>query len=157
MEVPLRGNGVDLTLGKSVALEAVGERFEVRYRLKNGGERPVWGKFVSEWNLNFLSGAGPDRGYEGIGEREQELSSRGATAALRWFRIVDRLRRIVVEVKSDRDFTLLRYPVETVSLSESGVERIHQGVCLRLLFPVRLQPGESEDYSLFWAVISIAP
>jgi hypothetical protein len=156
MELPLRGNGVDLALGKSVALEAVGERFEVRYRLRNGSDRPVWGKFASEWNLNFLSGAGPDRGYEGIGEREQELSSRGSTIALRWFRIVDRFRKIVVEVKSDRDFTLLRYPVETASLSESGVERIHQGVCLRLLFPVRLQPGESEDYSLSWAVISIA-
>jgi hypothetical protein len=59
-------------------------------------------------------------------------------------------------VKSDRDFTLLRYPVETASLSESGVERIHQGVCMRLLFPVRLQPAESEDYSLSWAVFSIA-
>ena len=156
MEVSLRGDGADLALGKTVTLEVSGERFDVRYRLRNGGNRPAWGKFASEWNLNFLTGSGPDRYYEGIGEREEELSSRGATAALRWFRIADRFRRICVEARTDRDFTLLRYPVETASLSETGVERIHQGVCLRLLFPVRLQPGESEDYSLSWSVISVA-
>ncbi len=156
MEVPLRENGVDLALGKAITVEAAKERFEVRYRLRNVGERPVWGKFVSEWNLNFLSGAGPDRWYEGIGERNEELSSRGATPALRWFRIVDRFRRIGMEVEADRDFALLRHPVETASLSESGVERIHQGVCVRLLFPVRLGRGESEEYFLSWSVISIA-
>jgi hypothetical protein len=59
-------------------------------------------------------------------------------------------------VQTNREFTLLRYPVETASLSETGVEKIHQGVCLRLLFPVRLAPGESEEYSLRLSVISIA-
>ena len=51
-------------------------------RLRNRGERAAWGKFASEWNLNFLSGSGPDRWYEGIGERKEELSSRGVTFAL---------------------------------------------------------------------------
>ena len=157
MEMPILPESADLALGKVLSLETPGERFEVRYRLRNAGDRPFWGKFVSEWNLNFLSGSGPDRWYEGTGTRDEELSSRGAVAALRWFRIVDRLRHIVVEGKSDRDFTLLRHPVETGSLSETGVEKIHQGVCLRLLFPVRLQPEESEDYSLAWSVIPIAP
>ena len=29
------------------------------------------------------------------------------------------------------------------SLSEAGAEKIHQAVCLRLLFPICLHPGES--------------
>jgi alpha-amylase/alpha-mannosidase (GH57 family) len=156
MEVPLRGDGADLALGKSLALGVSEEQFEVGYTLRNAGGRPAWGKFTSEWNLNFLSGSGPDRWYEGIGERKEELSSRGDTYALKGFRIVDNARGIAVEVKADRDFTLLRYPVETASLSESGVEKIHQGVCLRLLFPVRLGPGESVEYSLYLCVFSIA-
>ncbi len=156
MEVPLRGGDVDLDLGKVLSLAAAGERFEVRYRVRNAGERPARGRFVSEWNLNFLSGSGPDRWYEGIREGTEDLSSRGAVPALRRFRIVDRWRKIAVEIHADRDFTLLRYPVETASLSESGVEKIHQGVCLRLLFPARLGPGEFEDYSLFLFVISVA-
>ena len=47
---------------------------------------------------------------------------------LKGFKIVDKARGIAVEMRADRDFTLLRYPVETASLSESGVEKIHQGV-----------------------------
>ncbi len=156
MEVPLRGEGAALALGKVLALEMPGERFKVRYSLRNEGEAPAWGKFATEWNLNFLSGEGPDRQYEGIGQGDKELSSRGATYGLREFRIVDRFRRIAVEVKTDREFTLLRYPVETASLSETGVEKIHQGICLRLLFPVRLGPGESEEYSLFLSVFPVA-
>jgi len=69
---------------------------------------------------------------------------------------VDEYRGIAVCVQTDREFTLLRYPVETVSFSETGMEKIHQGICLRLLFPVRINPGESEEYSLRWSVISIA-
>ena len=76
--------------------------------------------------------------------------------AVKGFRIVDDARGIALEVRADRDFTLLRYPVETASLSESGVEKIHQGVCLRLLFPVRLEPGDSVEYSLYLSVFSVA-
>ena len=104
----------------------------------------------------FWRAVGPDRWYEGTGAMDENLSARGAVPALRWFRVVDRFRKIAVEAKSERDFTLLRYPVETVSLSESGAETIHQGVCLRLLFPLSVRPQESDDYFLVWAVFSIA-
>ena len=156
MEVPLQGDGADLALEKSLALGVSDEQIEVGYRLRNAGDRPAWGKFTSEWNLNFLSGRGPDRRYEGIGEENGELSSRGVAHSLKAFRVVDGFRGIAVRMQTDREFTLLRYPVETASLSETGVEKIHQGVCLRLLFPVRLGPGESEEYSLRLSVISIA-
>jgi hypothetical protein len=79
------------------------------------------------------------------------------TTALREFRIVDAWRNVALKARSDRDFALLRYPIETASLSESGAEKIHQGVCLRLLFPVRIPPGDNEYYSLFWSVFSVAP
>jgi hypothetical protein len=56
----------------------------------------------------------------------------------------------------DRDCAVLHDPVETASLSEAGAEKIHQGVCLRVLFPVSLAPGESGHYSFHWAFISVA-
>jgi alpha-amylase len=137
-------------------MHAGDEGFVVRYRIFNRGRETFSARFVSEWNLNFLSGNGPDRRYEGIGP-DAALSSRGVTAALREFRIVDAWRNVEVKARADRDFTLLRYPVETASLSEAGAEKIHQGVCLRLLFPIRIPPGDNEYYSLFWSVISVAP
>jgi hypothetical protein len=50
---------------------------------------------------------------------------------------------------------VLREPIETASLSEAGAEKIHQGVCLRILFPVRLEPGNHERYSILWSFKSI--
>jgi hypothetical protein len=38
--------------------------------------------------------------------------------------------------------------VETVSLSESGFERIYQGAALLVAWPVRLRPGETWAASL---------
>jgi hypothetical protein len=155
-QLPLPAAGIELVLEKALEVKAGNEGFHVRYRLINQGRETVSARFSSEWNLNFLSGGGPDRRYEGVGEAAS-LSSRGVTAALTKFRIVDVWRNVTVEAKADREFTLLRYPVETASLSESGAEKIHQGVCLRLLFSVRLPPGDYEYYSLFWSVFSVAP
>ena len=156
LQVPLPLPGVGIFLEKILELNAGEEGFHARYRLINQGEGTFSGWLTSEWNLNFLSGDGPDRRYEGLGENA-ELSSRGMTAGLREFRVVDAWRNVVVKGKADRSFSLLRYPIETASLSEAGAEKIHQGVCLRLLFPVRLPPGEYEYYSLFWSIISVAP
>jgi len=157
MDLPLNGNGASLSLGKGLLVEAGREAFEARYEIRNDGTGPVSGRFASEWNFNFLSGRGPDRRYAGIGAGEEDLSTRGVDEAIRWFSVSDRWRRVSVTATSDRDFTLLRHPIETASLSETGVEKIHQGICLRLLFPLRLAPGESECYSIRWTIISVAP
>ena len=34
------------------------------------------------------------------------------------------------------------YSIDTVSLSEDGFERTHQGSCLAFVWPLRLAPGE---------------
>ena len=120
-------NGAELSLEKALEVNGEEEGFSVRYRLINQGGETIAGGFASEWNLNFLSGSGPDRRYEGAGE-DSALSSRGATGGHREFRVVDGWRNVAVKVKTDREFTLLRYPVETASLSESGAEKIHQGL-----------------------------
>ncbi|MBI5576503.1 MAG: DUF1926 domain-containing protein [Deltaproteobacteria bacterium] len=154
MGIPI--DGADISLEKALEVNAGEEAFSVRYRLINQGKEAVSFRFVSEWNMNFLSGSGPDRRYEGTAG-DSALSSRGVSDGLREFRVVDGWRKVAVRAKSDRDFSLLRYPVETASLSESGAEKIHQGVCLRLLFSAKLPPGGYEYYSLFWSVISVAP
>jgi alpha-amylase len=155
-QLPLSTRGGELTLKKMIEVDAGEEGFHVRYRIDNPGRETVSAGFASEWNLNFLSGSGPDRRYEGVGE-DAALSSRGVTDSLREFRIVDAWRNVAVKATADRDFTLLRYPVETASLSEAGAERIHQGICLRLLVPLRISPGGYEHWSLSWSVDSVAP
>jgi alpha-amylase len=154
--VPMHAPGAHLELEKVLEAGGDGEGFRVAYRLSNLGGEQVNAKFVSEWNMNFLSGNGHGRRYEGLGEAAP-LSSRGVTAALREVSVVDAWRNVAVKASADREFALLRYPVETVSLSESGAEKIHQGVCLRLVVDVRIPPGNTEYSSFFWSVFSVAP
>jgi alpha-amylase len=152
--VPLGEEGVDLHLVKTLVLRGSGERFEARFQLENRGAGTVSGTLCSEWNLNLLSGNGPDRYYEGMGEA-RELSSSGAAKGVRAFRVVDVWRNVAAEAALDRECVVLREPVETASLSETGAEKIHQGVCLRILFAVRLEPGNHERYSILWSFKSV--
>ena len=155
LEVPMAGDGVELVLEKGLVLRGGAEGFEVAYRLINHGKGTVAGRLCSEWNLNLLSGKGPDRYYEGLGEA-RELSSRGFAERVTEFRAVDGWRGVAAEATLDRECVVVHHPVETASLSEAGAEKIHQGICLRILFPVSLAPGEAGRFSLRWAFFSVA-
>jgi hypothetical protein len=139
---------------KTLVLRGGEERFEARFRLENRGAKTASGWLCSEWNLNLLSGDGPDRYYEGMGEA-RALSSSGVERAVRAFRVVDAWRNVAAGAALDRECVVLREPIETASLSESGAEKIHQGVCLRILFPVRLEQGNDEQYSILWSFKSV--
>jgi len=152
--VPLAGEGIDLHLVKTLVLRGGEERVEARFRLENRGAETASGWLCSEWNLNLLSGNGPDRYYEGMGEA-RALSSSGVAKGVRGFRVVDAWRNVAAGAALDRECVVLREPIETASLSESGAEKIHQGVCLRILFPVRLEPGNHERYSILWSFKSV--
>jgi hypothetical protein len=56
---------------------------------------------------------------------------------------------------------LWRFPVETVSNSESGAERVYQCSCTLLSWPLQLEPGQewrvSLDFSLEPACTSQPP
>jgi hypothetical protein len=155
LEVPMAGDGVELVLEKGLVLRGGAEGMEVAYRLINHGKGTAAGRLCSEWNLNFLSGDGPDRYYEGLGET-RALSTRGGAEGVRGFRVVDGWRGVTAAASMDRECAVICQPVETASLSEAGAEKIHQGVCLRILFPVSLAPGESGRFSLAWAFNSVA-
>ncbi len=154
LSLPFRGEGLDLLLSKSLVLRAGTEGFEACYRLANRGTQSVSGRLCAEWNLNLLSGSGPERYYEGMGDA-REMSSSGVADGVRRFRLVDGWRKVAAQADLDRESAVLRYPIETASLSEAGAERIHQGVCLRILFPFHLPPGESERYSVLWSFYSV--
>jgi alpha-amylase len=152
--IPLAAEGIDIRLEKVLVLRGWEEGFTAAFRLHNRGEVPVTGTLCSEWNLNFLSGEGVERYYDGLGD-PRGLSSSGASRGVREFRVVDGWRNVAARAVLDRDCAVLRRPVETASLSEAGAEKIHQGVCIKILFPVSLPPGKTDSYSVRWLFYSV--
>ncbi len=153
-EIPLVAEGIDLLLEKVLVLRGGEEGFLAAFRLRNRGGA-VSGTLCSEWNLNMLSGEGIERYYDGLGD-PRGLSSSGTSFGVRDFRVVDGWRNVTARAVLDRDCAVLRRPVETASLSEAGAEKIHQGICIKILFPVSLSTGKTDSYSVRWMFYSVA-
>jgi hypothetical protein len=108
---------------------------------------------ASEWNLNPIQAPDGD-------DRIQTLRVKGKKRSLAESGQAESVRRAAVVgsagVALVADLappcTLWYFPVETVSNSEGGLERVNQGACLAFLFNLRLAPAESRELSLTWTL-----
>ena len=89
--------------------------------------------------LNFLAPSAPDRYFESDGQRYPLRW--GAAAPASELRVVDEWQGISVTLSAPgaRDFWIA--PIETVSESEEGFERIYQGSQIIAVWPVELAQG----------------
>jgi alpha-amylase len=113
----------------------------VRYTLHNKGQSPLQTRFATEWNVHLLGGGRNDQAYYRISQRELEDSHFDSTGEVPQ---VDALHIGNSWIGQDIGFslseaaTLWRFSIETVTGSEAGFERNHQGSCLTLLWPIEL-------------------
>lgn len=107
---------------------------DVWYTITNASPRPLPVWFGVEVNLAFLAGAHEGSGVmiEGEGgEKKSTLLPFAAPAqheALQGIHLADGVRKVLLSFVWDRPCGSWHFPVETVSQSESGFERIFQGV-----------------------------
>jgi alpha-amylase len=120
------------------------------YRVTSLGEERKRTNFGIEFNINLLAGDAPDRYYDIPGHRleDRKLASMGECADVSEIHLVDEWIGMEVVLKMDKTCNLWRFPIETVSLSESGFERIFQGSCLLFCWPLELKPNESFEFTI---------
>ncbi len=122
-------------LEKEVTIETDGAvRFSYRLH-KEGVEEPATGRLAVEFNLCLQGGCGPDSFYV-VGGKRMSLSSTEELKDIEGFTIEDRVGRIRLGFGFSRAIALWLHPVETVSLSESGLERNYQGSTVVLVVPL---------------------
>jgi alpha-amylase len=119
------------------------------YRIHCLGEKKRT-NFGVEFNINLLAGDAPDRYYLISGHRfeDQRLASMGECVDVSEIQLIDEWNGMRVVLKMDRGGFLWRFPIETVSLSESGFERIFQGSCLLSYWPLELEPGRPFEVNI---------
>jgi len=124
---------------------------EIRYdyRLLNSGESLLPVMFAVEFNINFLAGQAADRYYTvpGVELTESNLSSRGELPQVEQIGLVDEWLGISTRFNFTQPVKLWRMPLETVSQSEDGMERVYQGSTLLPAWQLDLQPGEAHSLS----------
>jgi alpha-amylase len=101
-----------------------------------------------EWTLTMLGGGGnPAAWWEMAGTRTGH-DSRGTSAAVTAFAQGNDYVGVTVSTTVSRPAAAWWAPVETVSNSEGGFERVYQGSGLLLSWPLSLGPGGSFTVSV---------
>jgi hypothetical protein len=113
----------------------------VTYRLAWKGTRRLTGRWAVQWNLSLTGGDSPERYYDLPGR--PAFRSRGAARDRTGIGLVDEWMALAATLRWERPAAVGWAPVETVSLSEAGLERIFQGSSLLLAWPLALEPGEA--------------
>jgi hypothetical protein len=134
-------DGVPLEMTRTVAVGAADAAFEVRYGLNWRGGEALAGRWAAEFNLALTAGAAAGR-YFRLPDRPS-LGSRGRLEPARELVMVDEWAGCELTLALSPPGDIAWAPVETVSLSEGGFERIYQGSALLLSWPLRLEPGET--------------
>jgi hypothetical protein len=129
VEVRIGGGRLDPTLAQRITIE-------------NTGDAPLDARIGSEWAITMLGGGGnPEAWWELEGER---TSHDGTGSASNVERLAQGNGWLGAEVSTfiEPAGDAWIAPIETISNSEAGFERVYQGGALLLSWPVRLAPGE---------------
>jgi alpha-amylase len=131
---------VDLAFATGEGAVGVDKRITVRgatvgarYRLRPATAR-LHGRWAVQWNLALSAGDAPGRyltlaGSPSLGSTGRATGERGVTLVDEWLGVEARLAW-------SAGAELAWGPVETVSVSEGGYERIYQGLALLLVWPL---------------------
>jgi len=113
---------------KTITVESEKGELIVDYRLRNLESAPVNLWFGVEFNVGLQAGDAPDRYYytnEGSVD-DPRLRSMGEFLNVTTVGLKDEWLKADVQIIADCPTTFWRYPIETISLSEAGFERIFQ-------------------------------
>ena len=133
-------------LNKTLFLPIGKERLVVVYTIENRAQAPLQTRFACEWNFNFLGGGGNDQAYCHIEGQELEndhFDGTGESIQVSSFSIGNSWIQQDLTFTLNKATMLWRYSIDTVTGSEAGFERTHQGNCLTLVWPLLLEPGQS--------------
>ncbi len=143
-----RGNYI--CLKKTVSLEGSSHSIGIQYNLSSGGCKIGPFKFGVELNFSLLAGYAPDR-YFYLPGRELELphlAGKGEEANVGEVHIIDEWRQLRVTLLFTPRAGLWRFPVETLSRSERGIEKVYQQSVLFPFWDLNLRSGEQQSFSM---------
>jgi len=121
---------VPLGVDKRVRVEAAA--ITARYRLTGSGGTLDGRRWAVQWNLALTAGDAPGR-YLTLPDRPS-LGSAGRLAVASEVTLVDEWLGLAARLSWSPAAELAWGPVETVSVSEAGFERIYQGLALLLIW-----------------------
>lgn len=122
------GERIPVRVAKSFEFGEGSHSILCNYKIENLSPVPVHVDFGVELNFGLMAGDAHDRYYKINGSKpaDPRLRSLGSTDNVKSVSLSDEWQGLQVTVEVDNPLTLWRFPIETVSLSEAGFERVYQ-------------------------------
>lgn len=136
-------------LEKKISVQAGSSRLAVHYRVINLNDIPANLRFGVEFNWGIVGGDS-HYGYLKIGSERRNLGGFDGGDDIPSLIIGSTLPDLAgeVEIVCNRLTNLWYFPLETVSNSEAGYERVYQGTCTLLWWPMLLEPRRPWEVEL---------
>ena len=141
--VSVAGVSVPVSVAKVIALGGSASRpsLDATVTITNRGDRPIVARLGLEWALMMLGGGGnPSAWYEAHGTR-QAHDTAGVASDIGSITQGNDWIGIALESRLEPAGDAWWAPIETVSNSEAGFERVYQGSSLLLSWLIDLAPG----------------
>ena len=127
---------------------------ELTTTVENKGDAAIAFELAVEWNVNLLGGGhNPAAYYETEDAVRTPHDAAADLPAASRVAFGNDYEGVRVEATAEPTARLTWYPVETVSNSEGGFERVYQGSSLLFRWPVTLAQGEARAFTVHFAVV----
>ncbi|UCH51603.1 MAG: DUF1926 domain-containing protein [Chloroflexota bacterium] len=153
----IQSKSLPFEVQKEIRLVAGEDRMNVSYQLKNVSGSSIQTVFGSECNINLLGGGHNEQAYyrvPGIALDDHHLDSCGELTDVERITLGNRQLGIEMELTASPKVKLWLLPVESISNSEGGIEKIYQESCLLAALSLDLPPGSMVKFNLGWLVKS---
>jgi alpha-amylase len=139
---------------KTVVVPEDDERLGVHYEVTNTSNEHRTAVFVSEWNLSLQQAPERDDRIATIetGGELRDLATAGEIAGVRAFDLRGSAP-YALRCETTEPVAVWHYPVESISSSEGGMERVMQGVSLSLVRALDLAPGAATSFDFIWSTV----
>ncbi len=131
----------EITLNKMITVWHKKALVDVTYELRNSGDDELQFLFGAEFNFGLQAGQADNRYYYDENGRLEHyyLNSQGILPGAKMIGLRDNYLKLDIQLSSEEADEIWRLPVETISLSESGFERVYQSSSVLMVFRVTLQ------------------
>ena len=145
--VVLNRSASGVAVRKFVGLSGDRSRGTLVVSLQVSADAAFSGTVEIEWNLNLLGGGSNPEAYYSWADQEVRHDAPGKVDAGIELSIGNRYEGVAISVAPQPSAAQDWFPVETVSNSEAGFERVYQGSCLTQRWPLELAVGQTESWS----------
>jgi len=138
-----------IQIEKTIGLEPGASELSVHYQVMNLGKIPGELRFGVEFNWGIVGGDGP-QAYLDVDRKRHSPADFDGGDDVSSLTIGSTLPDLAGEVvlTIDRPTSLWYFPLEAVSNSEAGYERVYQGTCTLLSWDVLLEPHRPWEVAL---------